>query len=160
MYLYPYNPLWKDYFALEEALLRQHINSDIEIFHVGSTAVDGLVAKNCIDILGVVQSIGEFDMHAGPLPAVGYTNRGEYGIKGRRYFVGERIEPSYKIHLHVFEKGHAQIQRHRNFVALMRADPKRVQALNNFKRLLSEQFSHNKGAYQQAKAPFYTQLLG
>lgn len=49
----PYDPAWATLFAAEAERLRAMAGSlDLQLEHVGSTAVPGLVAKPILDILG------------------------------------------------------------------------------------------------------------
>ena len=54
--LAPHSELWHQFFAEEEARLREAINDQaVAIEHVGSTAICGLSAKPIIDIAVAVQ---------------------------------------------------------------------------------------------------------
>jgi GrpB-like predicted nucleotidyltransferase (UPF0157 family) len=57
MYLFPHNEKWKSEFENEKASITSIYEGEIEIFHIGSTAIKGLYAKDCIDLLGVVKDI-------------------------------------------------------------------------------------------------------
>ncbi len=49
--LKPYNPDWKAYYERERDYLRSLLSQDLNIEHIGSTAIIGLSAKPTIDIL-------------------------------------------------------------------------------------------------------------
>ncbi len=52
-YLHAYNPQWPQRYQQESELIKQASIIDLQLFHIGSTSVKGLYAKDCIDILGV-----------------------------------------------------------------------------------------------------------
>lgn len=128
---------------------------DLVCHHIGSTAVPELMAKPCIDVLGVVAEIQSVRDQASRFESLGYEYRGEYGIPGRAYFAMARP----RVHLHVFAEGHPQIDRHLEVVGRLQASPEAVRALNVLKRSLADKFSEDQSSYQAGKADFYEQLL-
>ncbi len=125
---------------------------EINIHHIGSTAVVGLSAKNCIDMLGVVDDIENIDPMILPLIQLGYEYQGEYGVSGRVYF-SKSSGP--KCHLHVFQKGNPNIEKHLSYVRLMNKTPQLVDEFNQLKNKLHALYPNNKNRYQQEKAFFY-----
>lgn len=82
-----YNSQWKLMYQLEEKSLAQTLgNLAMEIHHIGSTSVEGLCAKPIIDILVVVADLVQLDLKTTAMKKLGYLVKGEFGIKGRRYF--------------------------------------------------------------------------
>ena len=59
MYIFPHNENWKSEFENVRDSIISTYEGDIEIFHIGSTAIAGLYAKDCIDLLGVVKDISK-----------------------------------------------------------------------------------------------------
>lgn len=60
--LLPYDTAWATAFADEAARLRGALpESFVDLQHVGSTAIPGLIAKPVIDILAVVSSVEALD---------------------------------------------------------------------------------------------------
>ena len=99
MYLFPHKPEWQLEFEQEKASLTASYRGEIKLFHIGSTAIKGLYAKDCIDILGVVEEIAEIGRFKQDLIKLGFDGRGEYGIPGRAYF----SKTHRKVHLHIFQ---------------------------------------------------------
>src|ERR1051326_6910512 len=99
---------WSARFASERSRLAQTLGaSAIDIQHVGSTAVPGIIAK---PILDVAVAIRDFESGHALVPAIvslGYAYRGENGIPRRHYF-----EHGDVIHLHVFEHASVEWRRH------------------------------------------------
>mgnify|MGYP001095876825 CR=1 FL=1 len=86
--LAPYATEWKRLFEKEKALLQAAIgNHVLDIQHVGSTAIPGMIAKPLIDIGVAVESFEEATVCIQPVERLGYEYRGEYGIPRRHFFV-------------------------------------------------------------------------
>lgn len=84
-----YDPEWKQSFddikmVLVSALKEQSTNIDIE--HVGSTAIPGMVAKPILDIDIIIREKALLSIVTAHLQDLGYINRGEQGIPGRFAF--------------------------------------------------------------------------
>ncbi len=154
-YLVPYDPNWPQDFQKVATEIQSVLGGAIELHHMGSTAIPGLVAKDCIDVLGVVDDFSVVTCKTEALASVGYQFRGAYGIEGRAYFV----KPYRKVHWHVYPKGHPQVDRQLRFVQIMNGNPALVTELNRLKKDLLKQFPNDKNAYQHSKAAFYDKVL-
>ena len=154
MYIFPHNENWAYEYAKESEHISQAFADEIELFHIGSTAVKNLVAKDCIDILGVVKNLSLVQERREDLIVLGYVSKGEYGIKGREYFT----KTSRKVHLHIYKKCSPEIKKHLNFVEIMRSHPGLVAELSALKRLLHGKYPNNKEQYQQDKIHFYNDV--
>lgn len=154
MYIFPPNPEWESEYRVESSTILTVYGEGIELFHIGSTAIPGLYAKDCIDILGVVNNIVEVQGKINSLVGIGYNHKGEYGIAGREYF----SKSKRKVHLHVFEKGSDEIDRHLHFVRIMQSTPSLIPKLNELKCKLHAQFPGNKEQYQKEKVYFYNEI--
>jgi GrpB-like predicted nucleotidyltransferase (UPF0157 family) len=155
-YLHAYNPQWPQRYQQESELIKGALIIDLRLFHIGSTAIKDLYAKDCIDILGVIDNFQLGEKIINSLEILGYEYRGEYGIKGRHYF--SKTKPD-KIHLHIFAAKSEEINKHLHFVKVMSKDAKLVEELNLTKRRLFELYPHDKAKYQQEKAYFYEKIL-
>ena len=153
MYILPHNPAWKDIFDSVSRAIREKVSIEIELHHIGSTAINNLSAKNCIDILGVIEDFEVGLTIIKPIEDLGFIYKGEYGIQQRHYF-SKPGDP--KIHFHICPRGHEQIQRHLHFVKVMRSSPNLIKELNEFKDGLARKFS--KEIYQVKKEPFYDKI--
>ena len=63
---------WADLYNEEAAFLKSILPSDTEFHHIGSTAIDGIMAKPIIDILIVVNSTEQLKRAADILNNYGY----------------------------------------------------------------------------------------
>ena len=83
----PYDTSWKIEFEnLKSTLTRILGNKDIDIQHVGSTAIPDLVAKPILDIDIIIRSRDLIVEVSQILEAVGYLGHGEQGVPGRFAF--------------------------------------------------------------------------
>ena len=82
-----YRSEWSREFEAEAERIKEILGDEaIEIYHIGSTSVEGLSAKPIIDIMPVVKDISRIDKLNPAFEALGYECMGEFGIPGRRYF--------------------------------------------------------------------------
>jgi len=154
MYLYPYNPEWPKDYAREQAAILTAYRGSIQLHHIGSTAIVGLSAKDCIDILGIVEDITQVKPNLGYLEHLGFSYKGSYGIEGREYFSKEKR----KVHFHIFQEGNINIKKHLGFVQVMQARSNLVAELNNLKVSLAQKYPLDKDAYQAEKKFFYDEI--
>lgn len=152
--LQPYDPAWRTAFRQEaEAILTAMEGAIIEIHHVGSTAVPGLLAKPIVDILASVWRLEQVEEHGQALKDLGYTDKGEYGIEGRRYLTKGTSERD-TFHVHVFQAGHSELSRHLVFRDYLIAHPETAQAYAALKRELAKSEWDSTSDYAQAKSEF------
>lgn len=156
--LVPHNPEWSSLFDKESKRILEGLTFPIVgIYHIGSTSVPGIKAKPILDFVlevekleDVVQAVPEFE-------ALGYRSQGEFGIPGREFFTrdtnGERTH-----HLHVFETGHPDIDRHTVFRDYLRANPRAAREYERLKERLAKRFPKQSGDYTAAKSDFILSL--
>lgn len=85
--LQPYDPAWHEEFLHLKKLFTDELNEfSIEVEHVGSTAIPGLIAKPILDIDIIIEKKDQLNGISQKLEKLGYINRGEQGIAGRFAF--------------------------------------------------------------------------
>lgn len=150
-----HNATWASAFESEASAISNALSElPIELHHIGSTAIPGIVAKPVIDMLGVVSSVAELDEHAHRLAALGYEGLGEYGILGRRYFRKNAHDGARTHHLHAFAAGAPEILRHLDFRDYLRAFPMEAAAYAALKQELVERCGSDMTAYSEGKTEF------
>ncbi|HKG26412.1 MAG TPA: GrpB family protein, partial [Thermomicrobiales bacterium] len=114
-----YDPAWPRLFAREAARIGTALGEvALQIEHVGSTSVPGLVAKPLIDILLVVGDSADEPAYVPALEAAGYVLRiREPDLYRHRMFKG----PDTNVNLHVFSQGCEEIGRMLRFRDWLRA---------------------------------------
>ena len=115
-----YDPKWQTLFLNEKEKLASALGKNIvRVEHMGSTSVSGLPAKPIIDILIEVHSIKDVDLSSSKMEVLEYLVKGENGIPGRRYFQKGGNQRSHQVH--VYQKGDANLVRHRAFKEYLKA---------------------------------------
>ena len=107
-----HNKNWSKVFDVESKRILEALEiPSLQLFHCGSTAISGIVAKPIIDIVGKVDSLFQLDQQKNRIIDLGYEYKGEYGIKGRRFCIlyNEEKTVSY-CHLHIYEEGSANFE--------------------------------------------------
>jgi GrpB-like predicted nucleotidyltransferase (UPF0157 family) len=148
---------WKAMFESERAALAELLpGSILNIQHVGSTAIPGMVAKPIIDIAVAVETFeGAFQCVA-LLEKHGYSYRGEFGISRRHYFV--RGEP-HLFHLHMLELTSEEWWRMLAFRDYLRANPEAAGEYAALKINLAQVHADDLNTYTQKKSPFVLRVL-
>ena len=96
----------------------------VRIHHIGSTAIQGIMAKPILDLMPEVSELDSLDEVRPQLEALGYEWFGEYGIPGRRYLKRDDPETGRRlVHLHCFETRTPNMVRHVAFRDFLNAHP-------------------------------------
>lgn len=106
LFLEAYNPLWKKYFQREKANIQkafEGVPGLLDVLHIGSTSIEGLIAKPIIDLIVVVQDPYGIDVQ---MNKAGYKYKGEYNIPTRRMY-GKKED--YEVYAHLYKAGHPEI---------------------------------------------------
>lgn len=157
MEVVPHNPLWKAEFTKEAVVISSIFGDEIvKIHHIGSTAIVGIYAKPIIDILIEVRGINIIDNYNSQMQEIGYTSRGEWGISGRRYFIKGITQRTH--HVHIYESGNPEIERHLKFRDYMNAHPDEASQYEKLKKELSEKYKHNPTEYTDGKDAFIKEI--
>ena len=109
----PYNPEWKSDFEKIKKEIEVALGELAErIEHVGSTSVEGLSAKPCIDIDVVIKDYSVFQDVVEKLGEIGYIHEGNLGIEGREAFKYFHKAHLREHHLYVCPKESEELRRH------------------------------------------------
>jgi len=153
--LVDHDPNWHRKFEAEAELVRTAFGpSAIAIHHIGSTAIPGIMAKPIIDMLVEATTVAAADERIEFLEALGYEAKGEFGIRGRRYFRKDNAYGAREYQIHAFAADSGEIGRHLAFRDFLRSNSEVAQEYSRLKRELSKQYPSDMGAYTDAKGPF------
>ena len=136
----PYQPAWAEVFRRESEAVKAALGENcLRVYHIGSTAVEGLDAKPIVDLMPVVQRLGAVDARAEALRALGYEYLGEFGIPGRRYLRKGGDERTHQ--MHIFQAGDTEnIVRHLAVRDYLRAHEEARMAYAALKRALAARY--------------------
>lgn len=150
---------WKTLYEQEEKLLRFAIGEIvIAIEHIGSTAIPSIVAKPIIDVIIGVKDLADVEKYLLSLAAIGYEDRGESGIPGRRYF-RKGTEAISTHHLSVVEYGGDIWRRHLLFRDYLRDHKEAARRYDELKKDLAIKFKNDREAYTNGKGEFVEEIL-
>lgn len=101
----PYQDKWPVQFQEEAEHIRAALGAAcVDVYHIGSTSVLGLAAKDTLDVLCVVKSLSA----SLNLEKAGYAFKGELNVPLRYYF--SKRTPELRVNLHVVEPEHGFIE--------------------------------------------------
>ena len=155
----PYDAAWKD--AFEE--IRKELESAageyiIGIEHVGSTSVEGMSAKPCIDIDVIIKDYSVFPDVVRKLEGIGYIHEGDLGIKDREAFKYSDKAHLQTHHLYVCPQYSEELRRHIVFRDFLRNDPDAVRKYSEVKENAARLFPDSIDKYMEYKAPCIEEL--
>ncbi|MBE4910379.1 GrpB family protein [Bacillus luteolus] len=152
-----YNENWSQDYQREAERIRAIFAPIIlDIYHIGSTSVPGLSAKPVIDILVEVSLLEKVDNFNQDMEQLGYEARGENGIPRRRYF--QKGGDNRTHHVHIFEKGNTEIERHVIFRDYLINHPQEANRYGSLKEELAEKFPYDIEKYISGKDPIVKEL--
>lgn len=151
------DPKWPYLFRQEDARIRAALGDRVlSLEHVGSTAVPGLAAKPCVDLLLVVADSADEPAYLTDLEAAGYA----LVISEPDWFEHRVLKgPNINLNLHVFTEGCAEIDRMRLFRDYLTANTEARERYAVVKRELSERTWERIQDYADAKTGIVTALL-
>lgn len=154
----PHEAHWARLFAEEAKVLRGVFGDElVAIHHIGSTAIPSTSAKPIIDILMEVRDIEKTDGFNEAMRRLAYEPKGEFGIPGRRYFRrGSHSGPTH--HVHAFQTGHPEVERHLAFRDYLIAHPPEAQAYGRLKEMLARQCEQDRESYNNLKSGFIQEI--
>ena len=155
----PYDKAWKSAFEA----IKQEIESAIGdlilgIEHVGSTSVEGMSAKPCIDIDVIIKDYSVFDKVIGKLESIGYTHEGDLGIKDREAFKYTNKPHLMKHHLYVCPQFSEELHRHITFRNFLRDNTDAVKKYSQVKETAAKLFPNDIDKYIEYKSPCIEEL--
>ena len=155
----PYDAKWKSDFEN----IRQEIENAIGdlivgVEHVGSTSVDGLSAKPCIDIDVVIKDYSVFDDVVDKLKSIGYIHEGNLGIEDREAFKYLDKPHLQAHHLYVCPQQSRELYRHITFRDFLRKNPEAVKKYGAVKEMAAQLFPDDIEKYIEYKSPCIEEL--
>jgi GrpB-like predicted nucleotidyltransferase (UPF0157 family) len=155
----PHNPNWHSAFEAESQKIVAALGINmIAIHHIGSTAIPTIYAKPIIDMLIAVADIAKIDEQSASMQALGYEAMGEFGIAGRRFFRKDNEAGIRTHHIHTFEVGSTQVERHLAFRDYMICHPEDAQKYSQLKQYLARQYPYNIEGYMDGKDGFIQEI--
>ena len=151
-----YDPDWKKYYDEEKTLLAKSFgNLLIRIEHIGSTTVEGLLAKPTVDILLETDPSASPDAVRRTAERCGYKLMSGKTVREYRLDLCKGYTPQgfadKVFHLHIRHPGDWDEIVFRDF---LRRNPAKAQEYARLKADLQKRFEHDRDAYTEAKGDF------
>ena len=155
----PYDRAWKAAFEeIKKEIERAIGDLIVGIEHVGSTSVEGLSAKPCIDIDVVIKDYSMFDTVVRKLKLIDYIYEGNLGIKDREAFKYSDKPHLQEHHLYVCPQQSKELYRHITFRDFLRSNDEAVKKYSLVKEKAAELFPDNIDKYMEYKSPCIEEL--
>lgn len=155
----PYDAKWKSDFEKIKKELESAIGDlIIGIEHVGSTSVEGLSAKPCIDLDVIIKDYSIFDAVVSKLETIGYIYEGNLGITDREAFKYSDKPHLQQHHLYVCPQYSEELYRHITFRDFLRSNPEAVKKYGSTKEIAAQLFPDNIDKYIEYKSPCIEEL--
>ncbi|MBQ3076606.1 MAG: GrpB family protein [Clostridia bacterium] len=155
----PYDAAWQSAFEKIKGEIEEAIGDFIlGIEHVGSTSVEGMSAKPCIDLDVVIEDSSVFAAVADGLKAIGYLHEGNLGIQDREAFQYSGKEHLQMHHLYVCPQSSEELHRHLTFRDFLRSNPEAVKKYSLIKEKAAELFPNDIDGYMEYKSPCIEEL--
>lgn len=152
----PYDPKWPELFQELRSEIMSILGPNcLEVLHIGSTSIEGLSAKPIIDLIPVVKNI--YDVERLPLEEAGFVWRGELGMLFRRFVI--RYEPDGNAHVHIWEQGSSEIEKHLLFADYLRHHPETLKAYEDLKLQLARSNPNDMMSYIFGKDALVKDIL-
>jgi GrpB-like predicted nucleotidyltransferase (UPF0157 family) len=155
----PYDAAWQSAFAKIKSEIEEAIGDlIIGIEHVGSTSVEGMSAKPCIDIDVIINDYSTFTAVVDGLKSIGYIHEGDLGIKDREAFKYTGKPHLMLHHLYVCPKHSEELHRHITFRDFLRNNPEAVKKYSMVKEKAALLFPNDIDKYIEYKSPCIEEL--
>ena len=153
-----YDPDWPVQFERIKATVADALGElAVAIEHVGSTSVPGLAAKPIIDFDMVVARDSDVEEAIRRLATIGYSHRGDLGIKGREAF--DPPPGAYPQHPYLVAAGGRAFLQHITFRDRLRSDEKLRDEYAALKRSLAARHWDDRDGYTEAKSSLIQPVL-
>lgn len=154
-----HNPKWRQNFEREEKRMREIVGKDaLDIQHVGSTAIPGIMAKPIIDIVLVVPSLQKARRYVRELKEIGYEIK-KNDVKKERLFFTKGPEKRRTHYLHIGEAGSGYAEDMILFRDYLRTHKGAAKGYSLLKEKLAEKYQNTREIYTAKKEKFIKEIL-
>lgn len=155
----PYAEAWKTAFEKIKNEIEAEIGDLVlGIEHVGSTSVEGMSAKPCIDMDVIIKDYSVFDEIVSKLGAIGYIHEGDLGIRNREAFKYTNKPHLMKHHLYVCPQDSEELHRHIIFRDFLRQNIEAAKEYSSVKEKAAELYPNDIDQYIAYKSPCIEEL--
>ena len=157
--LIEYDPNWEKEYEIEKTFLKKILsNYIIEIHHVGSTSIPGMMAKPIVDILVVVNSLDLMPEIEEILTKYDYHKGGRDDIADKVFFAkGPDEARSHYLHFTTLYSDTYYSQLY--FKRYLINHPDYFKKYFNLKKKLATKYADNRDKYTESKSGFINEVI-
>lgn len=157
--LEPHDPVWDVSAQKVIGSLKEILGEDArDVQHIGSTSIQGILAKPIVDIAVGVDTLADMRRHDAGLTEGGFLFRGE-DVPGQLLYVLAGPEDSRTHHIHVVVWGGRDWNNYINFRDYLNCHPNMAQRYSRLKEELCGKYAGDRGAYTKHKQAFIDEIL-
>jgi GrpB-like predicted nucleotidyltransferase (UPF0157 family) len=151
--LQEYNPEWKETFLDAAKIISKIMGEDaLQIEHVGSTSVEGMVAKPQVDILVVVKELDVVLKYYDAFREVGFTIHGRGYVRPDIEYISKDSQDGTRlISIHIVAEENPKIFEFINFREYLKVNKEEREKYIQLKRNLFSSHPNNYGEYISGK---------
>ncbi len=150
---------WRQSFERERKKIRKIFGRDaLEIQHIGSTAIPGILAKPIIDIALIVPSLRKARCYEKKLKAIGYAIKRNDTKKARLFFT-KGPEKKRTHYLHIGEIGSGYIEDMILFRDYLCENKDAAKKYSGLKEKLAEKYKNTREIYTVKKGKFVKNIM-
>ena len=155
----PYDKAWKsDFEKIRSIIIKTIGDLIINIEHIGSTSVEGMSAKPCIDIYVIIKYYTVYTDVINRLADIGYIYEGNLGIEDREAFKYNDMIHLPLHHLYVCPQYSKELHRHITFRDFLRCNNEAVKKYSLVKEKAAKLFPNDINKYIEFKSPCIQEL--
>lgn len=153
---HPYTKEFKHIFKQEKEKIKE-ILPQVEVQHIGSTAVEGLGGKGIVDMIIGLDDWGDRKKVKEELKSLGYIHI--HPEENGRIFMSKKPETGYKdVHLHLVKKGGREYQEKLTLRDYLRENPSKAEEYENLKKRIIEEVGADREEYREMKKRYLKDL--
>ncbi len=151
---------WAERFAQAATTLRRVLPEALLVEHIGSTAVPGLLAKDTVDVMVVVEDLQVVLERAPALAVAGFDLRlGAHVTRDDHLFLRRVVGQHRTHHVHVLLPSSPEVGDYLLFRDYLRAHPDVTSRYGEAKVRLAEEHPDDRAGYVRAKPAVLEPLL-
>ena len=155
----PYSKIFPDLFLAEKNRIARVMSKDVQIEHIGSTAVPGLGGKDIIDMAITAEKKETVLLK---LQELGYGFYPEFSTETRLFLKTDRPDPEETMrtyHIHLMAPGSEEFQDMLFFREYLKNNPEDAKRYEEIKKRASVEAHENGNLYRKLKEPFMKEVL-
>lgn len=155
-----YDSSWTNKFKALSKIVKKILKKEIlEIYHVGSTSIKGMVAKPQTDILVVVKDIAKIKHYRDNIISEGFIYLGNYVGNGEDCFALDELGGKRLATIHIVEQGNPEIYDQLAFREYLKSHKKVRDEYSCLKKELYKKYKDDYSSYGPGKKEFIVSTL-